>query len=115
MAGTHPKVQFFVVSHTTLHQENQHFYLQLELCEGGTLQNLLDFAEVPCILLYAVLSMNAAISSWQEPLPAPKMKDFWSQLCSGLAHIHNHEMLHLDLKPENIFIVGTITTRLPMA
>ena len=75
-----------IVKYYRAWQENQHFYLQLELCEGGNLQNLLDFQE--------------------ERVSAETMRQFWVQMSSGLAHIHAHDMLHLDLKPENIFIVG---------
>lgn len=28
------------------------------------------------------------------------------QVASGLSHIHKHGVLHLDIKPENIFIDG---------
>ena len=80
--GEHPNI----VKYYRAWQENQHFYLQLELCEGGTLQGVLDHLH--------------------SPIPPEQMKQFWCQMSSGLAHIHAHEMLHLDLKPENIFMVG---------
>jgi serine/threonine protein kinase len=28
------------------------------------------------------------------------------QVAAGLDHIHNHGVLHLDIKPENIFVDG---------
>jgi serine/threonine protein kinase len=39
------------------------------------------------------------VKSWQ-------VWDYIEQIASGLKHIHSQGVLHLDIKPENIFIDG---------
>ncbi|OWZ24473.1 WEE protein kinase [Phytophthora megakarya] len=66
-------------------QENGFFFLQLELCDGGTLQ---DF----------IMERNG------EGLLE---NDLWSilrDIVSGLKVLHEHDIVHLDIKPDNIFI-----------
>ncbi|CAI5535943.1 unnamed protein product [Closterium sp. Naga37s-1] len=65
-------------------QQDSHFYLQMELCEGGSLRALLD--------------------SLPHPLPEDQVWRFVRQVASGLDHIHSRGVLHLDIKPDNIFI-----------
>ncbi|CAI5473077.1 unnamed protein product [Closterium sp. Yama58-4] len=65
-------------------QQDSHFYLQMELCEGGSLRALLD--------------------SLSHPLPEDQVWRFVRQVASGLDHIHSRGVLHLDIKPDNIFI-----------
>ncbi|CAI5992284.1 unnamed protein product [Closterium sp. NIES-65] len=65
-------------------QQDSHFYLQMELCEGGSLRALLD--------------------SLPQPLPEDQVWRFVRQVASGLDHIHSRGVLHLDIKPDNIFI-----------
>ncbi|XP_024519632.1 probable protein kinase DDB_G0291842 [Selaginella moellendorffii] len=67
-------------------QQDAHFHIQMELCDGGSLRNYLD-----------------ALS---QPLDENKVWCFIRQVASGLDHIHSHGVLHLDIKPENILICG---------
>ncbi|KAI8853524.1 kinase-like domain-containing protein [Chytridium lagenaria] len=63
-----------------------HIYVQMELCERGT--------------LYAYLEENCRDS----PLDEFKI---WTVLCEvaqGLRYIHGLDIIHLDLKPGNLFI-----------
>lgn len=64
-----------------------YLYLQTELCVGGTLKDFLS-------------SQADSTSSISE-------LDVWSilrEVASGLDVLHRHGIVHLDLKPDNIFI-----------
>ncbi|KAJ7558016.1 hypothetical protein O6H91_04G021700 [Diphasiastrum complanatum] len=65
-------------------QQDFHFYIQMELCDGGNLRLLLD--------------------SLENPLSDHQIWSFIEQVASGLDHIHSNNVLHLDIKPENILV-----------
>ena len=75
-----------VVKYFRAWQENMQFYCQMELCECGSFGGCL------------------------RRLPADSLvdeRDIWvmaAQVASGLAHIHDYCILHLDIKPDNIFL-----------
>ncbi|CAK9199564.1 unnamed protein product [Sphagnum jensenii] len=75
-----------VVKYFRSWQQDSHFYIQMELCEAGNLRTLLD--------------------SLSEPLLESQVWRYIEQVAAGLDHIHNHGVLHLDIKPENIFVDG---------
>ncbi|KAL1778224.1 wee1 kinase 2 [Sigmodon hispidus] len=81
--GHHPHV----VRYYSSWAEDDHVIIQNEYCNGGSLQ--------------AAISKNTASGNhFQEP----KLKDILLQISLGLKYIHNFGMVHLDIKPSNIFI-----------
>lgn len=58
-------------------------FMQTDLCEGGTLRTFMDNTED--------IDENTI---WR----------FFADILLGLNHIHNNNMLHLDLKPDNVFL-----------
>uniref|UniRef100_A0A8C6GBK3 Wee1-like protein kinase n=1 Tax=Mus spicilegus TaxID=10103 RepID=A0A8C6GBK3_MUSSI len=81
--GHHPHVVRYYSSWI----EDDHVVIQNEYCNGGSLQ--------------AAISENTASNNhFQEP----KLKDILLQISFGLKYIHNSGMVHLDIKPSNIFI-----------
>lgn len=70
-------------------QHAGYFYLLLEFCDGGTLKDFLaardNQAELQEACLWYILKHAG----------------------SGLAVVHSHGIVHLDIKPENIFITQT--------
>ena len=63
--------------------EDARLYLQCEFCAGGSVAQRVNAGAV---------------------FDEPELLVFLRQLASALAHIHAHKLVHLDVKPENIFI-----------
>ncbi|EFN58091.1 hypothetical protein CHLNCDRAFT_15082, partial [Chlorella variabilis] len=64
-------------------QEGGHFYIQMDYCEGGS------------------LAQRAHSCMSDEQL--------WAAACQsarGLRFLHSHGVLHLDVKPENIYLAA---------
>eukprot|EP00123_Amoebidium_parasiticum_P014407 comp22488_c0_seq1/m.33924 comp22488_c0_seq1/g.33924 ORF comp22488_c0_seq1/g.33924 comp22488_c0_seq1/m.33924 type:complete len:455 (-) comp22488_c0_seq1:505-1869(-) len=64
-------------------EEDCVLYIQTELCERGSLQRYLDEIQY---------------------VPEPQIWHFVADLAQGLQHIHSHYLVHLDIKPANIFL-----------
>ncbi|GAB4813157.1 hypothetical protein N2152v2_000203 [Parachlorella kessleri] len=67
-------------------QEGGHFYIQMDLCDGGSLHQLIAAAEAEGSLL--------------------SEEEVWTvawEVASGLHFLHSNGVLHLDIKPENIY------------
>ncbi|CAG8492671.1 17181_t:CDS:2, partial [Dentiscutata erythropus] len=71
-------------------EQHGHLHLQTELCDNGT---LLDF------IANNVLSESQI---WK----------IFMDIALGLKHIHNHNIMHLDLKSENIFMASDGTFKI---
>lgn len=76
-------------------QEEGHFYVQMELCEGGSLARALD-----------------SLRSQGARLPEGDIWRLLREVTSGLRHLHSNQVLHLDVKPENIFMGSDGTFKL---
>jgi tRNA A-37 threonylcarbamoyl transferase component Bud32 len=68
-------------------QENSYFYVQIELAERGTLRDLMN-------------SHSYAKQIVQDKTVVRVLHD----VASGLEHIHQCGVVHLDIKPQNILI-----------
>jgi membrane-associated tyrosine- and threonine-specific cdc2-inhibitory kinase len=71
-------------------EQRGHFYIQMELCNGGSLQGYLD--KLP----------------EAELVPEDDVWRSLMQMTLGLKQIHDHQLLHLDLKPSNVFIADSL-------
>ncbi|XP_012505210.1 PREDICTED: wee1-like protein kinase 2 [Propithecus coquereli] len=81
--GHHPHV----VRYYSSWAEDDHMIIQNEYCNGGSLQG-------------AIAENAKSGNHFQEP----KLKDILLQISLGLKYIHNAGMVHMDIKPSNIFI-----------
>ncbi|KAF6087161.1 WEE2 oocyte meiosis inhibiting kinase [Phyllostomus discolor] len=81
--GHHPHV----VRYYSAWVEDDHMIIQNEYCNGGS--------------LHAAIAENTRSGSHFEE---PKLKDILLQISLGLKYIHSSGMVHMDIKPSNIFI-----------
>ncbi|CBQ72525.1 Wee1 Kinase [Sporisorium reilianum SRZ2] len=74
-------------------EEEGHLFLQLELCPLGSLAFFLE-------------EYGQQVGALDEP----RLWKILAELSSGVAYIHGHHILHLDLKPANVLITehGTL-------
>ncbi|KAE8578578.1 hypothetical protein XENTR_v10023652 [Xenopus tropicalis] len=77
--GVHPNCLRFVRAW----EEKRLLYLQTELCAGSLQQHSEEFS---------------------GPLPPRKIWNITCDLLHGLKHLHDRNLLHLDIKPANVFI-----------
>ncbi|KAJ1924945.1 mitosis inhibitor protein kinase swe1 [Tieghemiomyces parasiticus] len=80
--GAHPHV----VQLYNAWEQHGHLYLQTELMENGSLDTFLD--------AYGQLAPLAEDRAWH----------ILAQVAAGLRHVHDAHVLHLDVKPANVFI-----------
>ncbi|NXE97956.1 WEE2 kinase, partial [Menura novaehollandiae] len=81
--GHHPHV----VRYYSAWAEDDHMIIQNEHCNGGSLQDM--------------LLENAKLGQY---FPEAELKEILLQVSMGLKYIHNSGLVHLDIKPSNIFI-----------
>uniref|UniRef100_A0A8C5E966 Wee1-like protein kinase n=1 Tax=Gouania willdenowi TaxID=441366 RepID=A0A8C5E966_GOUWI len=81
--GQHPHV----VRYYSAWAEDDHMLIQNEYCNGGTLSD--------------VISENYRRLNFLSEL---ELKDLLLQVTQGLKYIHSTSLVHMDIKPSNIFI-----------
>ena len=81
-----------VVRYFNAWAENDHMFIQNEYCEGGSLANL-------------IIEMRKKSEKFTEN----HLKKILIHVAQGLKYIHSQNLVHLDIKPENIFISPNIS------
>ncbi|NP_001084186.1 wee1-like protein kinase 1-B [Xenopus laevis] len=84
--GQHPHV----VRYYSAWAEDDHMLIQNEYCNGGSLSD--------------VISENYRTMQY---FTEPELKDLLLQVARGLKYIHSMSLVHMDIKPSNIFISRT--------
>ncbi|NXN24455.1 WEE2 kinase, partial [Nycticryphes semicollaris] len=90
--GHHPHV----VRYYSAWAEDDHMIIQNEHCNGGSLQD--------------ALLENANLGQY---FPEAELKEILLQVSMGLKYIHNSGLVHLDIKPSNIFICHKLAVTSP--
>ncbi|XP_060734600.1 wee1-like protein kinase 2 [Tachysurus vachellii] len=81
--GHHPHV----VRYYSAWAEDDHMIIQNEYCDGGSLHDVITEKE-----------------EQREFFQEPELRDLLLQVSMGLKYIHASGLVHLDIKPSNIFI-----------
>ncbi|KAM8891073.1 wee1-like protein kinase 2 isoform 1-T1 [Spinachia spinachia] len=81
--GHHPHV----VRYYSAWAEDDHMIIQNEYCDGGSLSDVIETRKMQ-----------------DEMFSEAELKDLLLQVSMGLKYIHNSGLVHLDIKPSNIFI-----------
>ncbi|XP_068117225.1 wee1-like protein kinase isoform X2 [Hyperolius riggenbachi] len=85
--GQHPHV----VRYYSAWAEDDHMLIQNEYCNGGSLAD-------------AISENYRNMRYFSEP----ELKDLLLQVAKGLKYIHSMSLVHMDIKPSNIFISRTV-------
>ena len=78
-----------VVSVLNFFRENETVYMVMNLLEGATLQDFI---------------ITARDLKKQKIFRESTIRSLFDEILRGLRIVHQHKMLHLDIKPANIFI-----------
>lgn len=81
---SHPNV----VEYFRAWQDSLIFYVQMELCQDGTLRHL----------------MQREQGAIHLPAYEPRLWEIVLHIARGLAHIHAFDVVHCDIKPDNILV-----------
>eukprot|EP00670_Eutreptiella_braarudii_P008577 CAMPEP_0174313616 /NCGR_PEP_ID=MMETSP0810-20121108/5102_1 /TAXON_ID=73025 ORGANISM="Eutreptiella gymnastica-like, Strain CCMP1594" /NCGR_SAMPLE_ID=MMETSP0810 /ASSEMBLY_ACC=CAM_ASM_000659 /LENGTH=512 /DNA_ID=CAMNT_0015422455 /DNA_START=101 /DNA_END=1636 /DNA_ORIENTATION=+ len=73
-----------VVRYIEHFEDSKHLYIVMEYAESGDLGKLLKGAVLP--------------------MSEEEILDYFVQMCMALQHIHSKQILHRDLKPQNLFL-----------
>ncbi|EGG20191.1 putative protein tyrosine kinase [Cavenderia fasciculata] len=77
--GHHPNISIIKAAW----EEGAHLYIQQELCEKGSLKD----------------ELNRRVD---KAIDEETLWRYIADIARGLEHIHNHNIIHLDIKPENL-------------
>eukprot|EP00668_Euglena_longa_P036445 GGOE01046844.1.p1 GENE.GGOE01046844.1~~GGOE01046844.1.p1 ORF type:complete len:363 (-),score=108.10 GGOE01046844.1:805-1866(-) len=86
----HPNIVQYYSHFTTRVRGVRCLFVQVEFCDRGTLADLI----------------RTKAQKQKSPMSASRIQDFTTQLASALAYIHDQGILHGDLRPENVLVVG---------
>lgn len=84
----HPSIIKYINSFETRHR----LFLVIELCEGGTLQELIE---------------KQAKSSPQKMLSDEEASQIMKSILEAVSYLHSRGIVHRDLKPENILFTNS--------
>lgn len=78
-----------IVSFVDAWEQSRHLFIETELCESGTLAFFLE-----------------EYGRTHEFLDETRIWKILVEIGGGVAHLHTHNVIHLDLKPANVFVTA---------
>lgn len=82
----------------------KHMYLMLEYCAGGDLQQYMRRQQK------AAPGLSASQEKRMDMLPEPVAQHFLRELAKGMKCLWQHNLIHRDLKPQNLLLVEDSAT-----
>lgn len=75
----------FVVKMLHIFEDESNYYQVMDTCQGGTLRNFIRK---------------------HDRIPAQCIEEIAEQVCSGISFLHSLNLVHRDIKPDNVMLVG---------
>ena len=96
MVASLPEMENIVAQYRAW-QEGGHFYIQMDYCDGGSLQQHLDDAKRRRV------DGRGSNTTKSESIEPAVMWGVVKDVSAGLQFLHSNNVLHLDIKPENLY------------
>lgn len=111
----HFAIKVLLGDHAAQRKMRQRFAHEAEAAGRLSHRNLIsvvDHGETSDGLLYLVMDHVpgrelSQIIADEAPLPADRVRRLLAQLCAGLAHAHDHGLIHRDFKGANVRVAGS--------
>ncbi|XP_048827631.1 serine/threonine-protein kinase Nek1-like [Brienomyrus brachyistius] len=88
----HPHIVRYVESFT---DENSNYYIAMDYCEGGDLSEKIKAQKIK-----------------GAPFSEDQILDWFVQICLALKYVHHRNIVHRNIKPQNIFLTKEETIKL---
>mmetsp|Transcript_29003 Transcript_29003/g.43819 ORF Transcript_29003/g.43819 Transcript_29003/m.43819 type:complete len:1038 (-) Transcript_29003:178-3291(-) len=99
----------YILSFVRAWQEEGYLYCQTALCCRDTCRELMESLRThwsQSVQRYPSLQKHFASGQASQPTPESTIWKICHDVLAGLTHIHSHNIVHYDIKPDNIFFVS---------
>ena len=83
-------------------RDEQRMYMVTELASGGSLEEMIEQGNH----IRRLMKTKAATPGMKMPFDGIQTTCWALQIAAGMAHIHDCNFLHRDLKPQNVLLNG---------
>lgn len=81
-------------------------YDRLKKMDNSNIVNVIDcfLHEDKCVAVEEFVNGKRLIDVLQKNIPVDVIVDYIRQICNGLKHVHNNNIVHRDMQPKNIIV-----------